>query len=252
MNLTYLSLAIIISHGFCFFPRINRLFPVFILVWVRQCRNSAEVQKDCCRDESTKNSNNRVWKWAHAGKIGHATVTSAISICPCFDQSFTLSISHYYIIDFRISGVMNIATLTLPILCAIGLWYIERNAEAASLNTKVKVPDNDVTLNQLIDRAALPRANSDLQDSVLWVPASNHYNAIRISTSNGPKTVHSNYGFQLLLQRSRCSSSVWISLLISIKLIISEFNSARSNTKEVFPRQLEVWEEIVQCESCLE
>ncbi|CAJ0606231.1 unnamed protein product [Cylicocyclus nassatus] len=89
--------------------------------------------------------------------------------------------------------------------------------ESSTIGKKVKVPDNDPALQNLIYRSALLSSNGQIQDTVWWVPNGESYQATKVSVPNGGK-LYSTYSFHMVLVKSSCDvKKVPVSSLRSCK-----------------------------------
>ncbi|ETN81457.1 hypothetical protein NECAME_02137 [Necator americanus] len=77
--------------------------------------------------------------------------------------------------------------------------------ESSTIGRKIKVPNSDHTLQELIYRSALPRSNEQIQDSVWWVPNGDSYQATKVTVLNEGKQ-YSTYSFQMVLVKSQCDA----------------------------------------------
>ncbi|EYC22839.1 hypothetical protein Y032_0016g2980 [Ancylostoma ceylanicum] len=98
---------------------------------------------------------------------------------------------------------MHIDVMT--VLFYVTLLLIVLIVESATIGKKIKVPDSDRTLQELIYRSALPRSNDQIRDAVWWVPNGDSYQATKVAVPNDGKQ-YTTYSFQMVLVKSQCDA----------------------------------------------
>nr|CDJ80252.1 Hypothetical protein CBG07208 [Haemonchus contortus] len=102
--------------------------------------------------------------------------------------------------SFFFVRVENIPTYVMKGLFYLTLVFI---VDCATTGKKVRVPDSDPTLQDLIFRSAVPRSNEQIHDKVWWLPFAGNYQASKVTVLTAGKQ-YSTYAFQLILQKSQC------------------------------------------------
>ncbi|KAK6736100.1 hypothetical protein RB195_019027 [Necator americanus] len=139
-------------------------------------------------------------------------------------------------INMQMVGLDVIELEAIDVMKALFCFTFLFIVESSTIGRKIKVPNSDHTLQELIYRSALPRSNEQIQDSVWWVPNGDSYQATKVTVLNEGKQ-YSTYSFQMVLVKSQCDAKkVPISSLRKCK------PAPRSNLR-VFCQVMLAWNE---------